>query len=716
MDQIVKKDSSSHPSRMRAKASQLLQDIDLEQLPGLPNILLSLLKKSHHPKSPAQLANDINKDPGLRIRLLSICQHHGNTGNESTAEILQQLDEHTLRNLVITTAAQQYFSEQATPEQTRFLKQHWQHSVLCAAIAKLTAQQCQYQYPEEAYTAGLLHDIGELVLHCAYPDIYTTLNMDKDDNIALQDLEQNEFACNHLYLGAELLKSYKSSSFLCDSILYHHEPVEDIMDAHALVKIINFSNLLSNTDFNKQGEDKNGDIFKHAEQLFGFSRAKVIEIIGSANTHLNNCIVEFEIDIDEADDDEENTRQIQARANTVQAQLGEQIKYISLLDGLHQQISRIDKEDDIFNAIEQYSHLLFGIDQHIIFLYDMDTKQLLATSARGNQHLLDFKIPLKEKRSIVADCLLKKEPLHSFAHHYSKLSVVDQQLLSATEKSGIICLPLINDDDIIGALIFAVERQQQATLWKQLPLLKHFSREIAHTLQCRRARKKSDPPDWGEFQKHTREVIHEVNNPLSIINNYLGILSLKLDKDNQASTDIQTIKSEIGRVSEILQRLKSTDSITKNIEKTDINTLLTELSQIFQSSILANHDIQLKLDLDSELLPVLCNANALKQVYTNLIKNSVEALSEKSEIMVYTQDQVNVDGQTYVEISVVDNGPGIRPAVLNQLFKPVQTEKGNDHAGIGLSIVKKLVTEMNGSISCRSNKKGTRFQILLPNK
>ena len=144
--------------------------------------------------------------------------------------------------------------------------------------------------------------------------------------------------------------------------------------------------------------------------------------------------------------------------------------------------------------------------------------------------------------------------------------------------------------------------------------------------------------------------------------------------------------------------------------------MLTELSQIFQSSILANHDIQLKLDLDSELSPVLCNANALKQVYTNLIKNSVEALSEKSEIMVYTQDQVNVDGQTYVEISVVDNGPGIRPAVLNQLFKQVQTEKGHDHAGIGLSIVKKLVTEMSGSISCRSNTKGTRFQILLPNK
>lgn len=716
MDQIVKQECSSHPSRMRAKARQLLHEIDIEQLPTLPNILLSLLKTIPKTAARAQLANDINKDPALRLRLLSIFRHNSSTARETTAEILQQLDEHTLRNLAITSTAQQFFSEQATPEQLRFLKRHWQHSVLCASIAKMTAQQCQYQYPEEAYTAGLLHDIGELALHCAYPNIYTTLSTDRNKNIALHGLEKSEFASNHLYLGAELLNSYNVSSFLSDAILYHHEPVENILDAHPLVKIINFANLLGNTNFNSNNEDINGNIFAHAEQLFGFSRAIVIEMISKANTHLNDCVVEFEIDIDEGDGDDENARQIQARARYVQAQLNEQIKYISLLDGLHQQVSRIQNDDDLLEAIEHYTRLLFGTEQNIVFLYNTDNKHISATAAKGNQHLLDIKIPLKENRSIVTDCLLKKEPLHSFAHQYSKLTIIDQQLLSSTENQGLICLPLLNADDIIGALVLAVDRQQQATLWKQLPLLNYFSHEIAHTIHCRQARKKTSTSDWGEFETHIREVIHEVNNPLGIINNYLEILSLKLDKDIHASTDIQTIKSEIHRIGDILKRLKSPEKLDTVVAKTDINALLIELTQIFDLSILSRKKIHLQLDLDAELSPVLCNANALKQIYTNLVKNAVEALPQKGEIMVYTQDQVNVDGQTYIEITVADNGSGIRPDVLSQLFKPVQTEKGDEHAGIGLSIVKKLVTELNGSISCRSNKKGTRFQIRLPTK
>ena len=723
MDQIVKQDSPGHPSRMRDKARQLLQDIDIERLPSLPNILLSLLKTNHDfPDSRKQLANHIEKDPALRLRLLSICQHdaHSNTDinkpSDTTAQILQQVDDHTLRNLAIISTTQQYFSEQSSPEQTRFLKQHWQHALLCAFIAKAIAQQCHYQYPEEAYTAGLLHDIGELVLHCAYPDIYTTLNAHNDDNIALHDLEQREFSCNHLYLGAELLHLYNANSFLSDSILYHHESIERIIDAHPLVKIIHLANQLSMTDFNNLDEQSGNSIFDHADQLFEFSRATVIEILSEANSQLNKCVVEFEIDLDDDNEDEENTRQIQARAKYVQNQLDEQIKFISLLDGLHQQLSRVKNDHDLFDAIQQYTQLLFGVDQNIIFLCNANSQHIHAIASQGKQHLNDLKISLKENRSIVSDCLLSKESLHSFSHQYNKLSIVDQQLLSSTSKQGMICLPLFSHNEPLGVLTLGVDRQQQVTLWKQLPLLKHFCHEIAQTIYCRRTDDNKASAGWGQFESHIREVIHEVRNPLSIINNYLEILSLKLDTENQAHTDIQTIKSEIHRVDQILQRLKTPVASHETVTKVDINALLAELTQIFKTSILASKKIQLKLDLDTGLPPVSCNASTLKQIYTNLVKNAAEALPEKGQIMVYTQGQVNVDGQTYIEISVADNGSGIRSEVLSQLFKPVQTDKGGGHAGIGLSIVKKLVAELNGSISCRSSNKGTNFQILLPTK
>lgn len=721
MDQIVKQDSAS--LRMRDKAKQLLQEIDLERLPTLPNILLPLLKsRLDNLDSLEKFANYIDKDPALRVRLLSISQPNSvNTATETTQQMLERLDEHMLKNLAITSNAQQYFSSNDhstdyNPKQNHFLKQHWQHALLCASIARAIAEEYGYQHPEEAYTAGLLHDIGQLVLYCAYPDIYTTISAQTDNDTALHDLENNEFSCNHLCIGAELLNLYHAPSFFSDSILYHHEPIERVTDAHPLVRIVHLANQISNTDFNQVDKNTDSNVFHHADQLLGLNRSTVIKILSDANIWLDDCVVEFEIDLDDNDADDENARVIQSRAEYVQAQLNEQFRLLSLLDGLHQQLSRIDDEHDLFDAIGKYSKHLFGSNNYMVFLYEATNNLVRNVAPKNNGYLTDLTIPLKENCSIISDCLLKNENLHTFLHEYNNLSIIDQQLLSSTSQQGLVCLPLISHQQIVGVLVIAADRLQQAGLWKRLSLLEHFTSEIAHTIYARRTDTNQTGTTSVTFETHIREVIHEVNNPLSIINNYLEILSLKLDGNNQAQTEIETIKSEIHRVSDILQRLKTPKSRTDSKVKTDINVLITELTNVYETSILTSNNIQLELELDKNLTPVSCNADMLKQIYTNLIKNAAESLPAKGKIMVYTQDQVNVDGTTFIEISIADNGPGIRSEVLSQLFKPVSTDKGDGHAGIGLSIVKKLVGELNGSISCRSSKKGTSFQILLPKK
>jgi len=97
-----------------------------------------------------------------------------------------------------------------------------------------------------------------------------------------------------------------------------------------------------------------------------------------------------------------------------------------------------------------------------------------------------------------------------------------------------------------------------------------------------------------------------------------------------------------------------------------------------------------------------------------LIKNSAEALDTDGQLMVHTRDYVNVDGKQHVELSVADDGPGIDTDIQQQLFSPVRSTKGMGHAGLGLTIVKKMVNELHGSISCRSSDKGTSFHILFP--
>ena len=198
------------------------------------------------------------------------------------------------------------------------------------------------------------------------------------------------------------------------------------------------------------------------------------------------------------------------------------------------------------------------------------------------------------------------------------------------------------------------------------------------------------------------------------MNNYLGILSYKLDKDKPAQEDVQTIKSEIERISQILNRLTEPESPPDETSPVDINAIIADLTHVFQTSLFASKNIQITLDLDERINSLQSNANALKQIYTNLIKNAVEALPANGQIMVYTQDHVNVDGKEHIELSVADDGPGIDIDILPRLFSPVESTKGDDHAGLGLTIVKNLVAELHGSISCRSSDKGTSFHILLP--
>jgi nitrogen-specific signal transduction histidine kinase len=67
-----------------------------------------------------------------------------------------------------------------------------------------------------------------------------------------------------------------------------------------------------------------------------------------------------------------------------------------------------------------------------------------------------------------------------------------------------------------------------------------------------------------------------------------------------------------------------------------------------------------------------------------------------------------------VELEVADTGNGIPDEVRKHLFSPVQSTKGKGHSGLGLSVVKQLIDDMEGIISCRTGRGGTAFRILFP--
>jgi signal transduction histidine kinase len=94
--------------------------------------------------------------------------------------------------------------------------------------------------------------------------------------------------------------------------------------------------------------------------------------------------------------------------------------------------------------------------------------------------------------------------------------------------------------------------------------------------------------------------------------------------------------------------------------------------------------------------------------------NAIEATPPGGIVRMETAALANFRHQHFIEILVADSGSGISPEVASRLFDPLETAKGNGHAGLGLSIVKSLTQSMQGDITFKTGASGTTFQISLP--
>jgi signal transduction histidine kinase len=159
------------------------------------------------------------------------------------------------------------------------------------------------------------------------------------------------------------------------------------------------------------------------------------------------------------------------------------------------------------------------------------------------------------------------------------------------------------------------------------------------------------------------------------------------------------------------------ESNPKKEAVTDINGVIQDMLRVMIDARAIPSHIATQCKLDSRMPPIVTKENALKQVLLNLLRNAIEAMSSEGEIVIITRDNVFLGQKRYIEIVVADTGTGISEEVLRHLFEPVPSTKGPGHAGLGLVIVKRLIDELEGEMSCRPGEQGgTKFYIFLPRR
>ena len=221
-------------------------------------------------------------------------------------------------------------------------------------------------------------------------------------------------------------------------------------------------------------------------------------------------------------------------------------------------------------------------------------------------------------------------------------------------------------------------------------------------------------------EKRLRELVHEANNPLSVVQNYLHILEMRLQHEASAAEQLAMIGTELNRATEIIQRARDLPPITELdaeaqviVAEFDVNELVRRVHEL-HLGYAADHNVTLTLEAQPGSMVVRSDEQRLAQVLNNLVRNGIEAAAGES-VTVGTDTGLFREGREGIELFVRDTGPGLPRSVLERLADPKESTKGGDHAGLGLHIVHRLVQELGGNIDVRTAAgQGTSFNLFLP--
>ena len=216
---------------------------------------------------------------------------------------------------------------------------------------------------------------------------------------------------------------------------------------------------------------------------------------------------------------------------------------------------------------------------------------------------------------------------------------------------------------------------------------------------------------------------HEIKNPLAAIRGAAQLAARKLSLQDKKLA--RMITDEVDRIARLIDRMQQLGS-TATESAAPCNPHEAIRSAIATVRAAGAEGVEICEEFDPSLPPVLANRDALEQILINLISNARDASGKSTQPQISVQTRF-VSGLTFsairlgravrlpVEITITDNGDGVAPEIRDQVFEPFVTSKSSGQ-GLGLALVRKLVRDMDGSVSHeRDPRRGvTHFRIHLP--
>lgn len=394
----------------------------------------------------------------------------------------------------------------------------------------------------------------------------------------------------------------------------------------------------------------------------------------------------------------------------------------------------------ILDVISSKALRCLGGDQSSLFLYDPQKKRLRCASVWGPESEVVKNAEIEVGKSVAGWVMQHGKPLHLGedleAYKFSDFVEKQRKITSS------FCIPLMVKNKAKGVLNVNLMGGDRKFTESDLKLVSIFADNAAISIEKAElyeelTKKTETLENTVQELKTTQDqliqseklralgnlasgVAHDFNNILAAILGRTQLL-LRRVQDSELSKWLKVIEQLANDGAETVERMQKFARIyrtrsEKDFQELDINGMVQEVVDITRpkwkdEAELKGTKIEIKTDLGKLPRPT-GNTSEIREVLTNIIFNSIEALPEGGKVTIKTSTREND-----VLISVRDNGLGMIEEVRKKVFDPFFTTKRGRSNGLGLSVAYGIITRHNGEIAVESQPgEGTTFTIILPAK
>jgi len=245
----------------------------IEDLPTLPTILFevnTLLEDIN--TSAKKLSDTIENDQSMVVKILKLVNSsfygfRSRVSDISNAVVL--LGFNTVRNSVISVSIIEAFSVKNDLDGFD-IKEFWKHSIAVAMTSKHLAEKCRIETPDNCFVAGLLHDIGKLVLSQYFQDLFIKVWFTaQKENLDFYQAEKKEISVKHPMIGSLLAKRWQFPDYLVDAVKCHHAVRKNVSNYELLLTIYSADIIVNHCEMNPEQPIDLSVIHPDAAQMLG---------------------------------------------------------------------------------------------------------------------------------------------------------------------------------------------------------------------------------------------------------------------------------------------------------------------------------------------------------------------------------------------------------------------------------------------------------------